>query len=107
MVIVVPLAPRAALAQEEPAAPPAGPARPSRVRWAPELTGGVVDEVRILGNTRVPSAVIRNAVRTKPGDRLDPATIEEDYQRIYNLRKFSDVQARVEPTATGVNVVFV
>jgi outer membrane protein assembly factor BamA len=72
-----------------------------------ELAGRVVEEVKILGNTQVNSAIIRNVIRTKVGDRLDPATVEEDYQRIYNLRKFSDVQARVEPTATGANVVFV
>src|SRR4051794_37156354 len=88
--------------QEPPRPPPAG-----RVSAAPGLEGRVVEEVRILGNNQASSAVIRNATRTKVGDRLDPATVEEDYQRIYNLRKFSDVQARVEPTATGVNVVFV
>src|SRR3954464_12041752 len=95
---------RPASAQEEPPRPP--PA--GRVSAAPSLEGRVVEEVRILGNNQVSSAVIRNAIRTKVGDRLDPATVEEDYQRIFNLRKFADVQARVEPTATGgVNVVFV
>jgi outer membrane protein insertion porin family len=94
------------------ATPPAAAQEPPltgsrRVSAAPGLEGRVVEEVRILGNNQVSSAVIRNAVRTQVGDRLDPATVEEDYQRIYNLRKFSDVQARVEPTATGVNVVFV
>src|SRR4051794_17478108 len=88
--------------QEPPRPPPAG-----RVSAAPGLEGRVVEEVRILGNNQASSAVIRNATRTKVGDRLDPATVEEDYQRIFNLRKFADVQARVEPTATGVNVVFV
>jgi outer membrane protein assembly factor BamA len=95
-----------ASAQEEPT--PAPPAAARRVSAAPELEGRPVEEIRILGNNQVSSAVIRNAIRTKVGDRLDPATVEEDYQRIFNLRKFSDVQARVEPTATGgVNVVFV
>ncbi len=89
--------------QSEPTSRP----RPSRVTAAPALQGKVVEEVRVLGNSQVSAAVIRNAIRTKVGDRLDPATVEEDYQRIYNLRKFSNVEARVEPTATGVNVVFV
>jgi outer membrane protein insertion porin family len=93
-----------AQAQDEPVA---APPQAGRISSAPELAGRTVEEVRVLGNAQVSTAVIRNAIRTTVGDRLDPATVEEDYQRIYNLRKFSDVQARVEPTATGVNVVFV
>jgi outer membrane protein insertion porin family len=72
-----------------------------------QLKGRAVEEVRILGNTTVSQAVIRNAIRTAVGDPLDPATVEEDYQRVFNLRKFANVEARVEPTVTGVNVVFV
>src|SRR5205814_1165177 len=30
-----------------------------------------------------------------------------DYQRIYGLRKFANVEAKVEPTETGVIVVFI
>lgn len=78
-----------------------------RVAAAPRLQGRTVEEVRILGNATVSDAIIRNAIRTAVGDPLDPATVEEDYQRVYNLRKFANVEARVEPTATGVNVVFV
>lgn len=80
---------------------------PSGVRAAPELKGRTVEEVRILGNAQVPTAVIRNAIRTRAGEPYDPATVEEDYQRVYNLRKFANVEARVEPTPAGVNVVFV
>jgi outer membrane protein assembly factor BamA len=94
-------------AQEDSAAPPVTPARNTHVNAAPTLAGKPVEEVRILGNKLVSNAVIRNVIRTKVGQSFDPATVEEDYQRIYNLRKFSDVQARAEPTATGVNVVFV
>jgi len=47
-------------------------------------------------------------VRTRAGEPFDPATAQEDYQRIFGLRKFSNVEAKVEPTATGgVIVVFV
>jgi outer membrane protein insertion porin family len=89
-------------------AQPVPPPRPAKVGAAAELAGRTVEEVQVLGNAQVSTAIIRNAIRTKVGDKLDPATVEEDYQRIYQLRKFSDVQARVEPTASGgVNVVFV
>ncbi|MGH7177944.1 MAG: BamA/OMP85 family outer membrane protein [Tepidisphaeraceae bacterium] len=74
---------------------------------ASPLAGRTVEDVRVMGNAQVSTAVILNLVRTRPGDKLDPATVEEDYQRIYGLRKFSNVEAKVEPTATGVVVVFV
>jgi outer membrane protein insertion porin family len=73
---------------------------------ADALKGRLVEDVRVTGNTQVSTAVILNLVRTHEGDQFDPATVAEDYQRIYGLRKFSDVEAKVEPTAKGVIVVF-
>ncbi|HEY8668131.1 MAG TPA: outer membrane protein assembly factor BamA [Tepidisphaeraceae bacterium] len=73
---------------------------------AAELKGRTVEQVRIVGNAQVQAAAILNLVRTHEGDKFDPATVEEDYQRIYGLKKFSNVEAKVEPTATGVIVVF-
>lgn len=72
----------------------------------PALKGRTVEAIRIVGNQRTPTAVILNVVRTKEGQPFDPATVEEDYQRIYQLKKFSNVEARVEPTQTGVIVIF-
>jgi outer membrane protein insertion porin family len=73
-----------------------------------DLRGKTVESVRVLGNTTVSTPVILNLVRTREGDKFDPATVEEDYQRIYGLKKFSNVEAKVEPTDTGgVVVIFV
>lgn len=66
-----------------------------------------VEQVQVLGNTQVSTAVILNLVRTKEGEAFDPATVVEDYQRIYRLNKFSNVEPRLEPTANGVIVTFV
>jgi outer membrane protein insertion porin family len=71
------------------------------------LKGRTVEDVRILGNQRVPSTVIENVIRTQRGDKFDPAAVEQDYRAIYGLRKFTNVEAKVEPTATGVIVSFV
>lgn len=60
-----------------------------------------------MGNTQVSTAVILNLSRTKTGDAFDPDTVEEDYQRIYGLKKFANVEAKAEPTATGVIVTYV
>lgn len=73
---------------------------------SPELIGRTVEDVRVVGNTQVSSQVILNLVRTHPGDKFDPATVQEDYQRIYGMKRFSNVQAQVEPTRNGVIVVF-
>jgi outer membrane protein assembly factor BamA len=74
----------------------------------PQLIGRTVEDVRILGNVQVPTSVIRNVIRTKPGDKYDSATVQEDYQRVYELKKFANVEAQVEQTETGgVIVVFV
>lgn len=71
------------------------------------LRGRTIEAVRIMGNRTVPTPVILNAIRTREGDPFDPQTVQEDYQRVYGLQKFSNVEAKVEPTATGVIVVFI
>jgi outer membrane protein assembly complex protein YaeT len=72
------------------------------------LAGRTVEGVRVLGNQTVSTAIILNLIRTREGAKFDPATVEEDYQRIYGLKKFSNVEAKVEPTATnGVIVAFI
>jgi outer membrane protein insertion porin family len=121
-VVVMAAPPAAALAQPGSAAQP-GPAAPAVPADAPpavvpppfilspglsELKGRRVEDVAIRGNTQVSSAVIRNLIRTRPGEPFDPATVSEDYQRVFELRKFANVEARVEPTpGGGVTVTFV
>jgi outer membrane protein insertion porin family len=73
---------------------------------ADAFKGRTVEDVRVIGNAQVSTAVILNLVRTHEGDKFDPATVAEDYQRIYGLRKFSDVEAKVQPTDKGVIVIF-
>ncbi len=80
--------------------------RPAVMDVSPELVGRTVEQVRVVGNSQVSSQVILNLVRTREGDKFDPATVEEDYQRIFGLKRFSNVQAKVEPTRNGVVVVF-
>ena len=100
------------LLRAQPAEPPpaeqASPAAPPRdISAAEELAGRTVEAVEIRGNQQVSTAVIRNVIRTREGDRFDPATVEEDYRRIYTeLRAFTNVEARVQPTETGVIVIF-
>ena len=75
-----------------------------------ELTGRKVDEVRILGKTKPLGSeqisTISHVVRSREGEPFEPTTVEGDYQRIYELKKYANVEARVEPTRTGVVVIF-
>lgn len=90
-----------------PAQPPAAqPPAAQPLAVAVPMTGQTVRDIRIVGNTQVSTAVIMNAVRTKVGEPFDPATVDEDYQRIFGLRKFSDVEAKIEPADGGVIVIF-
>jgi outer membrane protein insertion porin family len=69
--------------------------------------GRIVRDVRIIGNAQVSPAIIRNVIRTRVGEPYDPATVREDYQRIFELRRFSTVEAKYELTDDGgVIVVF-
>ena len=96
-----------AFAQNPPTEQPRG-TQPRNAGPRSELRGQTVQDVRVLGNRQVSSAAILNVIRTRPGEPFDPETVREDYQRIYGLRKFSNVEAKVEPTDTGgVIVVFV
>ncbi len=96
----------ASICLAQPAPKPAATA-PAGVAGATDtLKGRIVEDVRIVGNRSMSVGAIRNLIRTREGEKFDPATVEEDYQRVYALRKFSNVEAKVEPTATGVIVVF-
>ena len=80
---------------------------PESVAVAAGLAGRPVDAIEIRGNREVSSALIQNVIRTRIGQPLDPATVQNDFQRIFGLRRFAAVEAKLEPTASGVVVVFV
>ena len=96
------------LAAQPAAVPTTRPLNVSAV--PPELAGRNVDEVRIIGKGKALSSTLLSEisaqVRTREGAPFDPQTVEGDYQRIYRLRRFSNVEARVEPTRTGVVVIY-
>lgn len=67
--------------------------------------------MRIIGKTKpigeAAISEISRQIRTREGAKFDPAIAEADYKRINDLKKFANVEARVEPTVTGgVIVVF-
>lgn len=73
---------------------------------APSPAGRIVKEVRILGNAQVPTSVIRNVIRTAAGSPYDTATVHDDYHRIFELKKFANVEPQWEPTPDGGVIVY-
>ena len=103
----------ATLAQALPATQPSLPSTQPATRPASNiaeisasLKGRNIEAIRVQGNFQVSSSVILNQVRSREGEPFDPATVEEDYKRIYDLKRFANVEAKVEPTETGVIVSF-
>lgn len=90
--------------------PTAAPATRSLSAVPPEMIGRTVEQVKIISRARpltsAEQAQVLAQIRTREGDKFEPTTVEGDYQRVYGLRKFSNVEARFEPTATGVIVIF-
>lgn len=95
-----------AAASTQPATVPTTRPRADISGVSAQLKGKRIESIRVTGNNQVAASVILNQVRSREGEPFDPTTVEEDYKRIYALNRFAEVQAKVEPTATGVVVVF-
>ena len=65
-----------------------------------------VADVVVLGTVRVEQAVVLNAIKTRKGDPADPERIDADVRAVYRLGLFQDVNAAIERTGAGVNLVF-
>lgn len=100
------LLPGVAIAQDSASPTQILPPR-NEVNIASGLAGRTVERVEVRGNQTIPTGTILNLVRTRVGDALDPLTVQDDYQRIYELRRFGNVEAQIQPTETGVVVAFI
>jgi outer membrane protein assembly factor BamA len=68
---------------------------------APRIT-----DIDFEGNERTQRQVLLREVQLQPGEAYDAERVERSRQQIQNLGLFRSVEARVEPTAGGVRVVF-
>jgi outer membrane protein insertion porin family len=76
-------------AQQAPAASGAGQAN-------------VVEQIRVIGNRRIPRETVLARLFTHPGDVYDPATIERDFNSLWNTGYFENLQIVREDTPKGV-----
>jgi outer membrane protein insertion porin family len=59
-------------------------------------------QIRVIGNRRIPRETILARLFTHPGDTYDPATIERDFNSLWNTGYFENLQIAREDTPKGI-----
>ncbi len=65
-------------------------------------TPETVDQIRVIGNRRIPKETILARLFTHPGDTYDPVSIERDFNSLWNTGYFEDLRIEREDTEKGV-----
>jgi outer membrane protein insertion porin family len=71
----------------------------SLMAWAQQ---DVVTQIRVIGNRRIPRETVLARLFTHPGDTYDPATIERDFNSLWNTGYFENLQIAREDTPKGI-----
>jgi outer membrane protein insertion porin family len=61
----------------------------------------VISEIRVIGNRRIPKETILARLYSHVGDNYDPATVERDFNSLWNTGYFEDVRIEKEDTPKG------
>ncbi len=61
-----------------------------------------IDQIRVIGNRRIPRETILARLFTHPGDTYDPISIERDFNSLWNTGYFEDLRIEREDTEKGV-----
>ncbi len=70
------------------------------------LSKNTIAKVTVRGTKVLDPDVVLMRMRTRKGDPLDGKAINEDVKRIYGLGYFSDVQASIDQTRDGAELIF-
>ena len=62
---------------------------------------GVIADVVPRGNRRIPAETIKSRMTTRPGDVYDQATLERDFNALWNTGYFDDLRFEREQTPKG------
>jgi len=66
----------------------------------------VISEIDIQGNRRIPADTIRARIFTHAGDIYDPASLERDFNSLWNTGYFEDIKILREQTPKGWRIIF-
>ncbi len=61
-----------------------------------------VDQIRVIGNRRIPKETVLARLFTHPGDTYDPVSIERDFNSLWNTGYFDDLRIEREDTEKGI-----
>ncbi len=71
----------------------------SLIAWAQQ---DVIQQIRVIGNRRIPRETVLARLFTHAGDTYDPATIERDFNSLWNTGYFEDLKIAREDTPKGI-----
>jgi outer membrane protein insertion porin family len=61
-----------------------------------------IEQIRVIGSRRIPRETILARLFTHVGDSYDPATIERDFNSLWNTGYFDDLRIEREETEKGI-----
>jgi outer membrane protein insertion porin family len=64
--------------------------------------GDTVQQIRVIGNRRIPRETILARLFTHVGDTYDPTSVERDFNSLWNTGYFDNLRIEREDTAKGV-----
>ena len=67
--------------------------------------GQRIEGIEFRGLRRVPQETMRAALHSKVGDILDQELLRQDFQALWNSKRFDDIQVKTETDARGGLVV--
>jgi outer membrane protein insertion porin family len=65
-------------------------------------TPQTIDQIRVIGNRRIPKETILARLFTHPGDVYDPVSVERDFNSLWNTGYFEDLRIEREDSEKGV-----
>jgi outer membrane protein insertion porin family len=65
-------------------------------------TSQTVDQIRVIGNRRIPKETILARLFTHPGDTYDATSIERDFNSLWNTGYFEDLRIEREDSEKGI-----
>jgi outer membrane protein insertion porin family len=70
--------------------------------WAPAQAPQTIQQIRVIGNRRIPRETILARLFTHVGDTYDPVSIERDFNSLWNTGYFVDLRIEREDTEKGI-----
>jgi len=61
-----------------------------------------IEQIRVIGNRRIPKETVLARLFTHPGDTYDPVSIERDFNSLWNTGYFEDLRIEREDSEKGV-----